>query len=75
MPLNVDMPSNVTVEQKGACTVHVHTTGVEKQRCMVRLAVTTDRQKLLPLCHLQTEDALQKSFPQCAGARKRVNEC
>lgn len=39
MPLNVDMPTSTTVEQKGTCTVHVHTTGAEKQWCTVMLAL------------------------------------
>lgn len=58
-PLNFDMPSNTTVEHKDVRTVHVRTTGVEKQRCTVMLAVTADGQKLPPYVSFK-----QKTLPK-----------
>lgn len=43
-----DMPRNTTVEEKGARSVLIRTSGAEKLRCTVMLAVTADGRKLPP---------------------------
>lgn len=47
-PVYFDMPSNTTIEEKGASSVPIITSGAEKQRCTVMLAVTSDGRKLPP---------------------------
>lgn len=47
-PLTFDMPPNTTVSEKGVSSVPIKTTGCEKQRCTVMLAVTADGRKLPP---------------------------
>uniref|UniRef100_A0A147BLR1 Putative pogo transposable element n=1 Tax=Ixodes ricinus TaxID=34613 RepID=A0A147BLR1_IXORI len=71
-PLNFDMPSNTTLEQKGARTVHVRTTGAEKQRCTVMLAVTADGRKLPPYVIFKRKTLPKGKFPP--GVHIRVQE-
>jgi hypothetical protein len=47
-PLYFDMLTNTTIEGKGEKSVIVRTSGCEKQRCTVMLAITADGRKLLP---------------------------
>jgi hypothetical protein len=43
------MPEPTTVKSAGEQTVQFRTTGAEKRRCTVKLAIAPDGQKLLPL--------------------------
>ncbi|KAH7959912.1 hypothetical protein HPB49_014863 [Dermacentor silvarum] len=54
-PLTFDMPRNTTVNEKGARSVLVKTSGAQKQRCTVMLAVTADGRKLPPHVILKRE--------------------
>lgn len=47
------MPPNTTVSEKGVASVPIKTTGNEKQRYTVILAVTVDGRKLPPLVILK----------------------
>jgi transposase-like protein len=47
-PIWADMPSTTTVEQKGASTIPIRTTGHEKKRITVALAIKSDGTKLKP---------------------------
>lgn len=58
-PVYFDMPSNVTVNCKGEKSVHIKTTGNEKQRCTVMLAVLADGRKLPPYVVFK-----RKTFPK-----------
>lgn len=73
-PLNFDTPSNTTVEQRGTCTGHIPTTGVDKQRCMVMLAVTADGRKLPPYVIFKWETLPKGKFPPVCtrGCKKKV---
>jgi hypothetical protein len=41
-PVIFDMPRNTSIEKQGMRSVTIKTTGAEKQRCTVMLAVTAD---------------------------------
>lgn len=71
-PLNFDMPSSRTVEQTGARTVHVRTTGAEKQRCTVMLGVTADGRKLPPYVIFKRKTLPKGKLPP--GIHVRVQE-
>lgn len=71
-PLNFDMPSSTTVEQKGVRSVHIRTTGAEKQRCTVMLAVTADGRKLPPFVIFKRKTLPKAKFPP--GIHVRVQE-
>ena len=47
-PVFFDMPSNYTINEKGAKEVRLRTTGGEKMRMTVMLAITADGRKLPP---------------------------
>ena len=47
-PVFFDMPSNVTVDRKGAKSVIIKSIDNEKSLNTVMLGVTADRRKLLP---------------------------
>lgn len=47
-PVCFDMPRNTSIAKKGSSTVTVRTTGNERLRCTVMLAVTADGNKLPP---------------------------
>lgn len=47
-PVFFDMPRNSSVEKRGSSSVVIRTSGAEKQRCTVMLAVTADGAKLPP---------------------------
>ncbi|KAH1185488.1 hypothetical protein KIL84_018237 [Mauremys mutica] len=59
VPLTFDVPSNKTVEAKGAKTVTIKTSGHEKNHYTVVLAVTADGNKLPPLVIFK-----RKTFPK-----------
>lgn len=58
-----DMPSNTTVEEKGAKSVIVRTTGNEKVRVTVMLAVLADGRKLPPFVILKRKTIPKEKFP------------
>lgn len=70
--LNFDMPRSTTVEVKGAKTVGVRTTGAEKQRCTVMLAVTADGRKLPPFVVFKRKTLPKNTLP--AGIHVRAQE-
>lgn len=63
-PLTFDMPRNTTVNEKGARSVLVRTSGAEKQRCTVMLAVTADGRKLPPYVVLKRKTVPKGNFPR-----------
>lgn len=71
-PLNFDMPPSTTVEKKGVRSVHIRTTGAEKQRCTVMLAVTADGRKLSPFIIFKRKTLPKAKFPP--GIHVRVQE-
>lgn len=71
-PLCFDMPRNTTVEEKGARSVIIRTSGAEKQRCTVMLAVTADGRKLPPYVILKRKTLPKGNFPR--GVHVRVQE-
>lgn len=71
-PLCFDMPRNTTVEEKGARSVIVRTSGADKQRCTVMLAVTADGRKLPPYVIFKRKTLPKAKFPQ--GIYVRVQE-
>lgn len=52
-PVWIDMPGEYTIEQKGAKTVSMGSTGCEKSRITVCLTAMGDGAKLLPLVLLK----------------------
>nr|XP_054928945.1 uncharacterized protein LOC129385819 [Dermacentor andersoni] len=71
-PINFDMPRNSTVDMKGAKSVQVKTTGAEKQRCTVMLAVTADGRKLPPFVVFKRKTLPKGTLP--AGIHIRAQE-
>lgn len=63
-PVYFDMPSSVTVDVKGAKSVLVKSTGNEKSRITVMLAVTADGRKLPPYVILK-----RKTMPKDVNTR------
>lgn len=70
--LNFDMPRTMTAEQTGAWSVHIRTTGTEKQRCTVMLAVITGGRKLPPYVIFKRKTLPKGKFPH--GIHIRVQE-
>lgn len=71
-PLNFDMPRSSTVEVKGAKSVLVKTTGAEKQRCTVMLAITADGRKLPPFVVFKRKTLPKNSLPAGIHVRAQV---
>lgn len=71
-PVNFDMPMSRTVEQKGAHSVLVKTTGAEKQRFTVMLAITADGRKLPPYVIFKRKTVPKVNFP--CGIHVRAQE-
>ncbi|KAH8034404.1 hypothetical protein HPB51_023652 [Rhipicephalus microplus] len=71
-PLNFDVPPSTTVEEKGVRSVHIRTTGAEKQKCTVMLAVTADGRKLPPFIIFKRKTLPKAKFP--LGIHVRVQE-
>lgn len=66
------MPQNSMMELRGAKSVHVRTTGAEKQQCTVMLAVFADGRKLLPFIVFKRKTLLRNFLP--AGIHVRAQE-
>jgi hypothetical protein len=62
-PVYFDMPSNVTVNEKGAKPVLIRGTGNEKARITVLLDVLTDGHKLLPYVILRRRTMPKEKLP------------
>ena len=71
-PMYFDMASNSTVEQKGAPTVSVRTTGHEKSHFTVVLACMADGTKLTPMIIFKRKTMPKITFPP--GVIVRVHE-
>ena len=71
-PVYFDMPSNVTVNMKGAKSVLVKSTGNEKSCITVMLTVTADGQKLTPYVILKRKTMPKETLPP--GIIFRVQE-
>lgn len=71
-PLNYDMPASRTVHSKGDRSVTVRTSGAEKQRCTVMLAVTADGRKLRPYVIFKRKTIPKGTFPR--GIHIRAHE-
>lgn len=71
-PISFDMPQSRTIDTKGTSSVIVRTTGSEKQRCTVMLAVTADGRKLAPYVVLKRKTMPKVKFPR--GIHVRVQE-
>lgn len=63
-PVFWDMPMATTIEQKGAKSVPIRSTGYEKQRCTVMLAITADGHKLPPYVVLKRKTLPKEKLPQ-----------
>lgn len=63
-PVFWDMPSNMTVDNKGAKSISLRTTGNEKQRITVMLAVTADGGKLPPYVILKRKTMPKQNLPK-----------
>lgn len=72
-PLNFDMLSSTTVEQKGVQSLHIRTTGAEKQRCTVLLAVTADKRKLPHIVIFKCKTLPKGKFPLGIHIRAQEN--
>ncbi|CAG8486421.1 982_t:CDS:2 [Diversispora eburnea] len=62
-PLTFDIPSNITVEETGARTVSIRTTGHEKSNFTVVLSCMENGNKLLPLIIFKLVNVPQQIFP------------
>lgn len=71
-PVFFDMPSNTTVNIKGAKTISLRTTGAEKQRVTVMLCVLADGTKLPPFVILKRKLLPKENLP--AGLFVRTQE-
>lgn len=71
-PVYFDMTTNLTVEKKGAKSVTVKSTGNEKLRITVMLAVLADGNKLPPYVILRRKTLPKENLPQ--GVIFRCNE-
>lgn len=63
VPLTFDVPSNKTVEAKGAKTVTIKTSGHEKNRYTMVLACTADGNKLPPLVIFKRKTLPKEKIP------------
>lgn len=63
-PVFFDMKSNITVDQKGAKSILMRTTGNEKLRITAMLAVTADGHKLTPYVILKRKTMPKESLPR-----------
>ncbi|CAG8443615.1 4125_t:CDS:1, partial [Diversispora eburnea] len=71
MLLSFDIPSNMTVEETGARTVSIHTTGYEKSNFTVVLCCMEDGTKLSPVIIFKLVNVSQQTFP--SGVIIRAN--
>jgi len=66
------MSRNTSIEKQGVRSVSIKTTGAEKQRCTVMLAVTADGGKLPPYVIFKRKTLPKEKFPP--GFHVRVQE-
>ncbi|GBC04795.1 hypothetical protein RclHR1_05880008 [Rhizophagus clarus] len=71
-PMWFDLPSNMTINQKGAKTVNIRTTGHEQSLFTVILACMADGMKLPAVCIFKLKNVLKEKFPN--GIYIRANE-
>jgi len=71
-PVFFDMPRNTSIEKQGVRSATIKTTGGEKQRCTVMLAVTADGGKLPPYVIFKRKTLPKEKFPP--GIHVRVQE-
>jgi hypothetical protein len=71
-PVFFDMPGETTVNKAGEKTVHVRTSGAEKQRCTVMLGITADGHKLPPYVIFKRKTMPKEKLPP--GILVRVQE-
>lgn len=71
-PVWFDMPEGTTVNPVGERSVSIRTTGAEKQRCTVMLAITSDGRKLPPYVIFKRKTMPKETFPK--GIIVRVQE-
>jgi hypothetical protein len=71
-PLWFDLPINTTINQKGAKTVSIRTTGHERSSFTVILACMADGTKLPAVCIFKLKNIPKENFPR--GIYIRVNE-
>jgi hypothetical protein len=63
MPMWFDLPSNTTINQKGAKTVSIRTTGHEWSSFTVILACMANGTKLPAVCIFKLKNVLKETFP------------
>jgi hypothetical protein len=66
------LPSNTTINQKGAKMVSIRTTGHERSSFTVILACMADGTKLPAVCIFKLKNVLKETFPH--GIYIRANE-
>jgi hypothetical protein len=71
-PMWFDLPSNMTINQKGAKTVNIRTTGHERSSFTVILACMADGTKLPAVCIFKLKNVPKEKFPN--GIYIRANE-
>lgn len=71
-PLWFDLPSNSTIDHKGAKTVSIRTTGHERSSFTVVLACMADGSKLPAVCIFKLKNVPKENFPH--GIHIRANE-
>ena len=71
-PMWFDLPSNSTINQKGAKTVSIRTTGHERSSFTVILACMADGSKLPAVCIFKLKNIPKEKFPY--GIYIRANE-
>ncbi|GET50680.1 pogo transposable element with KRAB domain [Rhizophagus irregularis DAOM 181602=DAOM 197198] len=71
-PMWFDLPSNTTINQKGAKTVSIRTTGHERSSFTVILACMADGTKLPAVCIFKLKNIPKENFPH--GIYIRANE-
>ncbi len=67
-----DLPSNTTIDHKGAKTVSIRTTGHERSSFTVILGCMTDGTKLPAVCIFKLKNIPKENFPY--GIYIRANE-
>ena len=71
-PMWFDLPSNITINQKGAKTINIYTTGHEGISFTVVLGCMADSTKLPAVCIFKLKNISKEKFPR--GIYIRVNE-
>jgi hypothetical protein len=71
-PLNFDMPHQTAITEKDDKSVIMRTTGCEKQRCAIMLAINADGRKFPPYVIFKRKTMPKGKFPP--GIHIRVQE-